>query len=355
MDILKNEVCPKICAHLPEYVFLLSPDFEILWANEAFCQAVGFVPQEIKGKYCYQLVHGQPHPPPGCPALKALRTKSPAENAMLSECLNQEFLVKVTPVTSKDGKIDCLWHLAISTTHLVNFAKSLFRTQKCEIVGKLCLGVMHDLKNILTFFNGQIELLNLTISEDRVKRRLEKMKSIVEKMANLSEKLCRLGNFNPQHANYIEVNKTLKSLESLFEILLPKSIELSISFSPQESSIYIDLVTFEQIILNLVLNAVDALNGKGKINIYTLRERDNQRDYVKIIVEDNGPGMSKSLIDRIFMPFFTTKESGTGLGLSMVKQYMEDVGGDIRVLSKEGEGTRFELIFPLAKPSILDV
>ncbi len=348
MDSKRQEglALPEILDFLPEFVFLLDPDFRILWANRNFCQSIGFSPAEITGKYCYQLVHGHPKPPPGCPAVKAFKSAQPCENAMVAECLNQELLVKVSPVKGPDQKIKALWHLSISTKHLIKTAKSLFRTQKYEIVGRLSLGVIHDLKNLLTFLNGQLEILGLTVPEPRVKRRLEKMKRVTTQMSLLAEKLCVLGQPSPQKARYILVNEALNELKALFKILVPKSVRLNLHLDPRACYIYIDPLTFEQIILNLVLNAVEALEKGGEINLYTHFVQTSKGPEVHIVVEDNGPGMSKELLARIFTPFFTTKPSGTGLGLALVKHYVEDAGGQIHVFSEEGKGTRFELVFP---------
>ncbi len=348
MDSKRQEslVLPEILDFLPEFVFLLDPDFRILWANRNFCQSIGFSPSEIMGKYCYQLLHGLPHPPPGCPAVKTLRTNQPSENAMVAECLNQELLVKISPVKGPDQKIKALWHLSISTEHFIKTAKSLFRTQKYEVVGRLSLGVLHDLKNLLTFLNGQMEILGLTVAEPRIKRRLEKMKRVTTQMSLLAEKLCGLGQPTPQKAHYISVTEALNELKSLFNLLIPKGLRWKMRLDPRTCYIYMDRLTFEQILLNLVLNAVEALSEEGEINIYTRFIKTSKDPEVHIIVEDNGPGMSSELLNRIFTPFFTTKPSGTGLGLAMVKHYVEDVGGTIKVSSEEGKGTRFELIFP---------
>jgi two-component system sporulation sensor kinase A len=181
------------------------------------------------------------------------------------------------------------------------------------------------------------------------------MQEVLQQIGLLSEKLCSLTRFRPQKSQWLLVNEILNNLRPLLNALIPSRISWNLSTDPEVRYIYLNPVTFEQIVLNLVLNATEAISEKGEINIYTrLQKEPDGKELVLIVVEDTGPGIPEELQEHILLPFFTTKESGTGLGLPLVKNYVEEVGGQIRLYSQEGKGTRFELVFPSVKePPIL--
>ncbi len=341
---------PKIWDSVPELLFLLDREFRFLWANRLTCQRLGFSLEELKGKHCFELIHGYPSPPPWCPMRKVLQTGNPAANPVVAECLNAELYVSVRPVLDEAGKPRAFWHLAVESKKLVYEAKAIFETQKYEVVGRLATGVAHDIKNLITSLWGQIDLLSRLSSEPRIQRRVEKMKQVVQKLSELSERFCSLAKPQPQQSKWLNVNEALEGVRKLLKALVPPRITLRLFVDPNVKYIFMDKITFEQIILNLVLNAVEAIPGEGYINIYTKLKREGLqeeiKEFVSIVIEDSGSGIPSEIQEQIFSPFFTTKKSGTGLGLALVKAAVERAGGYIRLLSEEGKGAKFELIFP---------
>ncbi len=240
----------------------------------------------------------------------------------------------------------------------------LRQAQKLDAIGQLAGGVAHDFNNLLTVILSYGTLLINDLAPDDPKR--EDLNQIIEcgrRAAELTRQLLTFGRRQVFEMKQVELNATLTNIVKMLRRLLPESIEFSVQPGHGIWPINGDAGGLEQVIVNLVVNARDAMPSGGKISVTTLNFEvstlDSARigakpgDYVMLAVADTGIGMSAETQARIFEPFFTTKEAGkgTGLGLATVHGIVRQLGGAISIDSELGKGTTFRVYLPKATQS----
>lgn len=222
--------------------------------------------------------------------------------------------------------------------------------QKLEALGQLAGSVAHDFNNLLAAIVAQISLLQMRddLPAD-VQETLEELSEAGMRGAELTRSLLMLTRRERVTPQALDLGAELASLRETLRQLVPKNIELDIELPPALPRVLFDRTQLEQVLLNLVVNAVHAMPQGGHLQI-TARPVD---DGVLLQVRDDGVGMSPEVLARVFEPFFTTKKpgSGTGLGLSSVKACVEAHGGRVEVQSQEGQGTTFEIFLARARDS----
>jgi len=238
----------------------------------------------------------------------------------------------------------------------------LIQSQKLEALGTLTGGIAHDFNNMLAIILGYSELcLCETSQEDPRYQDLERIVETAHKGADLVKRLLTFGKRTPPSLRPIDLNAEIKQFESFLARAIPKMIEIKLELSDDLAPIQADTVQIDQILMNLAINAKDAMPEGGKLVIETKNvaldgDFASKRlglppgDYVCVIVSDTGHGMDADTRARVFEPFFTTKgrdsRKGTGLGLSVVKAIVEQHGGNIICYSEPHVGTSFRLYFP---------
>jgi two-component system, cell cycle sensor histidine kinase and response regulator CckA len=232
----------------------------------------------------------------------------------------------------------------------------LRQSQRLDALGRLAGGVAHDFNNLLTVITVSAEMLLGVSRAERTDDLIETMLDAAQRGARLTRQLLALGRKNVVTPRIVDVNTLIRNNESLLRRTLRENIDLRLELSAGVGCIEIDPNEFEQLLLNLVLNARDAIEGGGELTIATelcMRGGCGQlvttQPCVCLDVRDTGVGMAPETLEHIFDPFFTTKESGkgTGLGLSCVYSIVRQAGGAIDVRSEPGAGTWFRLSFPL--------
>lgn len=234
---------------------------------------------------------------------------------------------------------------------------ALRQSQRLDGLGRLAGGVAHDFNNLLTVITASAEMLLAVAPAQRTDDLIETMLDAALRGARLTRQLLALGRKNVVKPRVIDINALIRNNETLLRRTLRENIELRLELWEGIGCIEIDPSELEQLLLNLVLNARDAIEGPGVLTIASElcmtgsrgRELTEQRPCVCLEVRDTGVGMSSDTLEHIFDPFFTTKESGkgTGLGLSCVYSIVRQAGGAVDVQSEPGVGTMFRLFFPL--------
>ncbi|MCF7859016.1 MAG: response regulator [Candidatus Cloacimonetes bacterium] len=239
----------------------------------------------------------------------------------------------------------------------------LYQSQKMEVVGKLAGGIAHDFNNLLTAINGYSDLaLKKLDNNSDAYSDIEVIKDCGDRAARLTKQLLGFSRKQVAEKSIIDLKEAIHDLEKMLVRLLGDEIILKTNFQCQSCMIFADKSQIEQVIVNLIVNARDAIKGHGRITISTSEKKpapdvlkrnkmDESRTYVMISVKDDGCGMTEELQEKIFEPFFTTKEigKGTGLGLSTVFGIVKQNNGVIRVASEVGKGSEFKIFFPLEK------
>lgn len=239
--------------------------------------------------------------------------------------------------------------------------RRLHQAQKMESLGRLAGGIAHDFNNALTAIQGSARLLEEKLDRDEPAR--EEASAILQASAHVAELTRQLLAFSRRQTlqpRVIDLNGAVRRMELMLRRTLPEDVEVSIEAPPRSSWIRIDPTHLEQVILNLAANARDAMPEGGKLRISTagaVAEEEADGDgsepgkTARLIISDNGAGIPPDALPHVFEPFFTTKAAGDGIGLGLATVYgiVKQSGGQIRVESEAGEGTRFVLDFPLAE------
>jgi len=237
--------------------------------------------------------------------------------------------------------------------------EQLRQAQKMEAIGQLAGGIAHDFNNLLTVINGYSTLLLQRVSDDTQRRDIEQILNAGERATTLIRQLLAFGRRQILEPRLLNVNGLITGLHKILCRLIGENIDLLTNLSQDTGMVKADASQIEQIIMNLIINARDAMRRGGKIYIttsncvldgaYTSQNPGSlPGDYVMISVRDTGIGIRSDLIARIFEPFFTTKEpgSGTGLGLATVYGIVKQSNGYIQVLSEVGLGSDFRVYLP---------
>ena len=234
--------------------------------------------------------------------------------------------------------------------------QQLRQAQKMEAVGQLAGGIAHDFNNLLTVVTGYSELARAEVSpEHPVSRSIAEISKAAERAATLTRQLLAFSRKQVLAPEILDPNALVANIEALLRRVIGEHIELMIDAGPGVGAVRADPNQLDQVLLNLAVNARDAMPGGGLLTIETRAAHIDRTHpqlragrYVVISVRDTGSGMDESTQARIFEPFFTTKgpAEGTGLGLAMVYGIVQQSGGDVMVVSRPGAGSRFDVYLP---------
>jgi PAS domain S-box-containing protein len=264
------------------------------------------------------------------------------------------------------GKVIGLIGIARDVTELKRLEEQLLQAQKMEAVGQLAGGIAHDFNNLLTVINGYSQVVFSHLrAEDPSREMLAQIQKAGERAANLTRQLLAFSRKQMLQPQIVNLNDVLAELHKLLNRLIGEDVDLALVPDPKLGLARVDPGQFEQAIINLAVNARDAMPQGGRLIIETrnadLDDRYADRHtevrpgrYVLVAVSDTGHGMDAMTRARIFEPFFTTKEigKGTGLGLAMVYGFVKQSGGHVEVYSEPGHGTTFKVYLPRAEAAV---
>jgi len=238
----------------------------------------------------------------------------------------------------------------------------LHQAQKMEALGNLTGGIAHDFNNILGIIMGNVELAKMQngeIDAPRMRKYLDTIQTASERARDLVAQMMVFSRKDQEETHPMDLTPMVKEDIKMLRSLLPTSIEIDLDFQNNLPRVEMDIIKFQKVLINLCLNAKDAMNGIGKLTIKLGMWRDiNQEcsschkhldgDWVDVSVTDTGSGISHGDMIHVFEPFYTTKEvgKGTGMGLSVVDGTVRNLGGHTIIESEEGKGTTVHLLFP---------
>jgi PAS domain S-box-containing protein len=289
-----------------------------------------------------------------------------AEETATAAGVTRTYLSTKGVLRDAQGSVTGLIGIARDVTDLKRLEEQFRQAQKMEAIGRLAGGVAHDFNNLLTAINGYSELASLELPQGHpVAPLLSEIRRTGERATNLTRQLLVFSRKQVLHPQIVGLNALIGDVCKLLRPLIGEDVELSFVPEPALGVVKVDPGQFEQAIINLAVNARDALPQGGRLLIEThnvelvadsvLHSEVQPGAYVQVAVSDSGVGMDPATKARIFEPFFTTKApgKGTGLGLAMVYGFVKQSGGHIEVYSEPGHGTTFKLYLPFADGAAL--
>jgi nitrogen-specific signal transduction histidine kinase/CheY-like chemotaxis protein len=236
--------------------------------------------------------------------------------------------------------------------------ETILHHQKLDAIGQLSGGIAHDFNNILSVIGGNLEMLEAYDLPPAAKRAVVRAQDAAVRAARITQRLLAFARRQPLSRQPVDLNATLAGMADMLRRSLGETIDVSMLLGDDIGTVETDIDQFETAVLNLAVNARDAMPNGGRLSIetenVTFEEQPGSRQevpagiYVRVSVSDTGVGMTPEVRERAIEPFFTTKEvgQGTGLGLSMVYGLLKQLGGHARIYSEVGHGTRVSLFFP---------
>ena len=238
------------------------------------------------------------------------------------------------------------------------FLDQIDEYQNLASMGKLAGGIAHDFNNVLTVIQGHTMLLEQSLngSSDQGEESIELLKDATNQAAGLAKQLLRVGNQHETTLETCDLNQIIENFMTMIRRMIEETIELKVDLDPDIRVVSADSIMIGQVLMNLILNARDAVSDTGgTITIQTRATEVEEEDgplslgkYVELSITDNGVGIPKDTLAKIFTPYFSTKGRGTGLGLVNVATIVEEHGGTIDVESEEGKGATFTILLPSA-------
>lgn len=241
---------------------------------------------------------------------------------------------------------------------LIKHEERIRQSEKMEAIGNLAAGVAHDFNNLLNVINGNADLLLMDSEPGKGPEELEEIKKAVQRGSEMTRQLLLFSRKEVSQSTLVNLNRVVDEVAKMLRRMIREDVEIELKSDPELRSMKADSLHLQQILMNLTVNARDAMPQGGKLVIETknmdLEENFTGRNtdippgrYVVLSVSDTGVGMDEALQERIFEPFFTTKEpgKGTGLGLATVYGVVKKYGGHIWVYSEKGMGTTFHICF----------
>ncbi len=242
-------------------------------------------------------------------------------------------------------------HIAVvrDLTRTKELEMQLRQAQKMEAVGRLAGGIAHDFNNLLTAIAGYSEFLIEGLEDERLRRHADEIRKAAARAASLTAQLLAFSRRQMLQPRVLDLNAVVSDMNMLLRRLIGEDVELITLLDPAVGFVRADPTQVEQVIVNLAVNARDAMPNGGSITIETSDVATEEGEFVELCMADTGIGMTESERQQLFDPFFTTKEGGTGLGLATVYGIVEQSGGTIEVESAPGMGSSFRIRLPRAK------
>ncbi|MBP7148920.1 MAG: response regulator [Acidobacteria bacterium] len=341
-------------------IYSVSRDGTFSSLNPAFHRITGWEPADWIGRPLTDLIHDDDRRRAEEMFRRALSGENPPTYELRIVTASGEHRIGEFSITPRvEGeRVVGLVGIVRDITRRRRLEDQLRQSQKLEAIGELAGGVAHDFNNLLTAILGYAELLSCELEpEDPRRGRVLEIQRAADRAAALTRQLLAFARRQVMQPQLVDLNEVVLDLERLLKRLIGEPIELRTALDPALGRVKADPGQIGQVLLNLVVNARDAMTHGGKLTIHTGSVELDDRyalghlgapkgHYVALSVTDTGDGIDAQTLAHIFEPFFTTKPEGTGLGLATVYGIVKQSGGEIYVYSEPGRGTQFKILLP---------
>ena len=345
-------------------IILTNTAGKILFANKAFCSMTGYTPEEVLGKTPNFLNSGKHD----AAFFRELWKTILAGEVWQGEIINRRKdgtlyheEITITPIRGADGEISNFIAIKEDITRRLRFKEQLHHMQKMEAIGQMAGGVAHEFNNLLTIIHGnaQLALSDRSHLKEENRQCLQQITDAAERAASLTRQLLAFGQKQDIQFQPLNLNHVIGNFTKILKRVIGEHIVFQCDYAENLPPVSADVGMIEQILVNLIINARDAMPAGGSISVRTEAVPVNAAyvdshpeahpgEFVCFTVSDTGTGIYPEYLPRIFEPFFTTKEAGkgTGLGLATVHGIVKQHQGWIDVSSELGRGTSFKIFLP---------
>jgi len=322
-------------------------DLRVIQANEALGRLLGLPKEQILRNHCCMIMLGRDTPLPNCADLRAT-AEVPGQVTEVIERPNGQILrVTVDPLLDEEGRVYGTVHVVSDITEQVLLERRMARAEQLALIGEMAAGLAHEVKNPLAGMKGALEILLEDLPEGDPHRSV--LRHVLEEIQRINRIITDLLDYaRPRPPSHVQtdVNRLVEHVVSATRVQLVNShVTVEFQPAPELPSIIADPDELQKVVLNLLLNAIQAVHEHGHIVVRT--SYDPQERAIKLSVTDDGEGIPPENLDKIFRPFFTTKKRGTGLGLATCQRIVSGYGGTITVTSEVGKGSTFTVTLPL--------
>jgi two-component system NtrC family sensor kinase len=343
--------------NLPMSIYIINPDYSIAAINMAWVDRINMRPADVVGKKCCEILFNQNNPCPGCNVQDTFISgeKITRHRQDWDEENDQpiEWEITTYPIKDNSGKTTQVIAIEQDITEKRRLEADLIQSEKLAAIGQLSAGIAHEINNPLSAIIANAQLIQRGIqAEDEDLKESAKLIELAGIRASQSiQNLLQFSRKERYEFTSTYVNDTIENaLALLNHELTTKSINLALKLNENISQVIASKDHLQGVWINLIINAMDAMNGiEGQKNLSIATKEVNREIHIQI--SDNGQGIPKEKIAKIFEPFYTTKSAGqgTGLGLSVCHRIIKQHGGDIQVESLPGKGTKMTVILPVQK------
>lgn len=357
---------------LDDAVYLIDLDDRVVRANRTFYLMTGLTQEQTIGHDITTILHpeGEEIPCPVCAARKDRRDEvivmepdhpdnpSGRPIQVMVQIIRDE---AQTPLGVLMGIRD-LTKAREAQAEKERLQREIHQSQKMDALGSLTGGIAHDFNNILGIIMGNVDLARIQtdeVCEEKMQKYLDTIQNASERARDLVSQMMLFSRSDPGDSQPLDITVMIKEDIKMLSSLLPSSIEIDLQYPDELPSVMMDPVKLQQLLMNLCLNAKDAMNGVGKLSVDVRVVQDVEvecsacfhqfnGEWLKLSIIDSGTGIDSDALKYIFDPFFTTKEvgKGTGMGLAVVASAVHSLDGHITVESEKGKGSSFHLYFP---------
>jgi len=346
-------------------VWILDADHRIMRSNRSSERHFPYTCEALNGRHCWEIVHGTQAPIPECPVVRARQSLRREFQELFIK--GRWYEITVDPILNSGGHYEGAVHIVSDVTERRSLEEQLHQAQKMEAIGHLAGGVAHDFNNILQAIVAYSSILLESLPEHDEKREFaDEISRGAQRASALTRQLLAFSRRQILEMQDLDMNAVVRGLVTMIRRLIGADIDVKVREGRNLGIVHADRGQMEQVLLNLCVNARDAMPEGGVLTIETEHVVMDQEyckahgwaspgRYVLLGVSDTGCGMDAETQERIFEPFFTTKElgKGTGLGLATVYGIVRQHQGMVQVYSEFGKGTRFSVYLPSIEPSEL--
>lgn len=341
-------------------LILFDHNMKAKWVNRTIRQKY---PDAI-GKTCHEIFCSQSEKCTLCAFQKSMQSGSIEVSTQQIGIFGKDgdetvFDITASPIMDRLEKVSGVIVIAQNVTEQYRLERQLRHTQKMEAIGTLAGGVAHDFNNVLTPIMGYTEIIRLKLKQDgfsdtAVYEYLEQILKASKRAKSLVEQVLTFSRSTEKKAMLQYMNPIVKEVMKLMRVTLPSTIVIIEKINEQCGRVLIDSVQIHQVLINLCTNAAHAMVGRHgvlTVKLDKIARSGDDREWLELSVTDTGEGIDEESLDRIFEPYYSTKEktSGTGMGLAMVHGIISRQGGSIEVDSELGKGSTFRVYLPVAQ------